>query len=243
MASVATRASAWTTSVAVHAVIGALLMIALGHGHRHETEERPSPLVYVEPVAAPLARPDGEAAPAPVPESPRVEVSQPAAREHAPVARRLPPVAAKSLAARHPTAEPPVSAAETLPPHDAPVSVSANGSVGGSVTGVVGGAVGGLGDVPLALRDVAAPPELVTRVLPDYPARARAMQIEGQVLLEVVLDRSGRVEDEIRVARSIPALDAAAIAAVKQWRFRPGRDRNGQPVRVRMEVPVRFVLR
>jgi hypothetical protein len=43
------------------------------------------------------------------------------------------------------------------------------------------GAVGSLGDAPLALRQVAAPPELVDRVLPDYPAQARAAHVEGQV--------------------------------------------------------------
>jgi protein TonB len=63
------------------------------------------------------------------------------------------------------------------------------------------------------------------------------------VLLEVVLDRSGRPEEDIRVLKSVALLDAAAIAAVRQWRFRPARDAGGHPVRVVMEVPVRFVLR
>lgn len=113
----------------------------------------------------------------------------------------------------------------------------------GAVGGAPGGAVGGIGDAPLPLRDVAAPPELLERVIPEYPPRARAMQIEGQVTLEVVLDRDGRVEETVRVLRSVPALDAAAIAAVRRWRFRPARGRDGRPVRVVMEVPVRFVLR
>ncbi len=81
------------------------------------------------------------------------------------------------------------------------------------------------------------------RVLPDYPPRARARRIEGQVMLEVILDREGRIEDDVRVLRSIPELDDAAIAAVRQWRFRPARDAAGQPVRVRMDVPIQFVLR
>jgi protein TonB len=45
------------------------------------------------------------------------------------------------------------------------------------------------------------------------------------------------------VLKSVAPLDAAAIAAVRQWRFRPARDADGRPVRVIMEVPVRFVLR
>jgi len=37
--------------------------------------------------------------------------------------------------------------------------------------------------------------------------------------------------------------DAAAVAALHQWRFEPGRDRDGKPVRVLIEVPIRFQLR
>jgi protein TonB len=90
---------------------------------------------------------------------------------------------------------------------------------------------------------VASPPELITRVMPEYPGRARDLEIEGQVVLEVVLDRAGNPERDVKVLRSIALLDAAAIAAVRQWRFRPGRDAEGRPVRVVMEVPVRFELR
>ncbi|MCC7540700.1 MAG: energy transducer TonB, partial [Deltaproteobacteria bacterium] len=86
-------------------------------------------------------------------------------------------------------------------------------------------------------------PELVERVLPEYPARARALELEGQVVLEVVVDREGRPEPAIRVLRSQPPFDGAAVAAVRRWRFRPARDAEGHPVRVLMEVPVRFELR
>jgi protein TonB len=51
------------------------------------------------------------------------------------------------------------------------------------------------------------------------------------------------VEHEIKVIESIPILDQAAISAVRQWRFTPGRDRNGTPVRVLLQVPLRFMLR
>jgi protein TonB len=108
---------------------------------------------------------------------------------------------------------------------------------------MAGGTVGGLGQEPVPLREVAAPPELLSRILPEYPARARALQIEGQVMLELVLDREGRPEPAIRVVHSIALLDAAAVEAVRQWRFRPARDADGRPVRVIMQVPVRFVLR
>ena len=50
-------------------------------------------------------------------------------------------------------------------------------------------------------------------------------------------------EPGAHVLRSIALLDDEAIAAVEQFRFRPARDRDGSPVRVIVEVPLRFVLR
>jgi protein TonB len=66
--------------------------------------------------------------------------------------------------------------------------------------------------------------------------------VEGLVLLEAILDFEGRIEEDIRILQSIPSLDRAAIEALRRWRFRPARDRENQPVRVILEVPIRFVL-
>ena len=86
-------------------------------------------------------------------------------------------------------------------------------------------------------------PQPLARVLPDYPATARLDGIEGQVILRATIDPLGHVEDPIEIVRPIPALDQAAIAALRQWSFRPGRDRYGNPIRARIEVPIVFVLR
>jgi periplasmic protein TonB len=98
-------------------------------------------------------------------------------------------------------------------------------------------------DAPIAANAVAHPPEIVTYVVPEYPPKARARGIEGRVLLMVIVDESGKVEDNVQVVDSIPMLDQAAIDAVRQWSFTPGRDVDGDPVRVQLEVPVRFTLR
>ena len=55
--------------------------------------------------------------------------------------------------------------------------------------------------------------------------------------LELVIDATGRVTDA-KVTQSIPALDAAALATVRTWRFSPA-TLNGRPVPVRMPVMVR----
>jgi TonB family protein len=87
------------------------------------------------------------------------------------------------------------------------------------------------------------PPVLVSRALPAYPERARRLGIEGQVVLRFVVDQFGRVERDIQVIDSFPMFDQAAIDAVRQWRFSPARDRNGNAVRVVISVPLQFNLR
>jgi periplasmic protein TonB len=237
---------AWIISLGAHAALAVAVAVALRGEYRHI--ERTSPaerLVWVEPqppragTSGTAAEPAVIAAPPLAPPPPAVEDVPRSAVAPKPLGRAEHPL---STARQRPA--PPVVSAPVAPASDStqPAS-SASGATLGTSSGVSSGVVGGLGDAPLTLRDVAAPPEIVDRVLPEYPARARAMQIEGQVLLEVVLDRSGHVEPSIRVTRSIPILDAAAIAAVRQWRFRPARNRDGSPVRVLMEIPVRFVLR
>jgi len=98
-------------------------------------------------------------------------------------------------------------------------------------------------DAPISADRVAHPPEIATYVVPEYPRIARAKRIEGRVLLMVIVDESGKVEDNVTILDSIPMLDQAAIDAIHQWSFTPGRDADGDPVRVRLKVPIRFTLR
>jgi len=83
-------------------------------------------------------------------------------------------------------------------------------------------------------------PEAVTTVQPAYPEAARQQQIEGTVVVQALVGRDGLVKEAF-VARSVPGLDDAALAAVRQWRFRPALAK-GQPVAVWVAVPVRFSL-
>jgi protein TonB len=83
-------------------------------------------------------------------------------------------------------------------------------------------------------------PALVERVEPEYPPFAVRAHVQGVVILEAVVDREGRVED-LRVLRSIPLLDRAAIDAVRQWRYSPLL-LNGKPERFVLTVTVSFRL-
>ena len=83
-------------------------------------------------------------------------------------------------------------------------------------------------------------PRKLVDVAPIYPDIARAARVEGLVILEATIDERGLVTDA-RVLRSVPLLDAAALAALKQWRYTPTL-LNGTPVRVLMTVTFRFSL-
>jgi len=86
----------------------------------------------------------------------------------------------------------------------------------------------------------AAAPALVERAAPEYPPIAVQARVQGVVILEAVVDLYGRVAD-VRVLRSIPLLDKAAITAVRQWRYSPLL-LNGAPERFVLTVTVSFSL-
>jgi protein TonB len=99
---------------------------------------------------------------------------------------------------------------------------------------------------PLPEEEVDTPPEPVGgwaafRRNVQYPERARLKGTEGVVVVRFVVDERGRTRDEEVVQSVGDGCDRAAIRAVIQTRFRPGRN-AGEVVPVRMEVPVNFFL-
>ena len=84
-------------------------------------------------------------------------------------------------------------------------------------------------------------PTKVHHVPPVYPRLAQDAKVEGLVILEAIIAVDGRVQD-VKILRSKPLLDQAAIDAVRQWRFTPTL-LNGVPVPVIMTVTVKFELR
>jgi TonB family protein len=83
-------------------------------------------------------------------------------------------------------------------------------------------------------------PEVVTKVAPQYPGVARESGVEGTVMVQALVGKDGRVTDT-RIIKSIPMLDEAAAAAVRQWIFNPA-EAHEQPVAVWVAVPVKFGL-
>jgi protein TonB len=172
----------------------------------------------------------------------------------------LPPPPPRPRASDKPQALPsvapnaaPVVAPDTIAPETGLEGIAAPASspIAGIETGIGADTVGFAEAPPPAppLVPAAAPvrlhsgikaPVKVNDVMPLYPTLARDARVQGVVILEAVVDASGRVESA-RVLRSIPTLDEAALDAVRQWRFTPAL-LNGEPVPVVMTVTVRFTL-
>lgn len=85
------------------------------------------------------------------------------------------------------------------------------------------------------------PPRVTTRVAARYPSEAFARGIEGTVVLRVTVEPDGGVSS-VEVIRSVDTqygVDDAAVAAVRQWTFEPGRQ-GDERVRLATTVSVRF---
>jgi protein TonB len=93
---------------------------------------------------------------------------------------------------------------------------------------------------PVRVGGPIKPPKQLKRVDPEYPSMARSARLEGIVILETTIGADGKVAD-VRVLRSIPLLDTAAMDAVRQWAYEPTFV-NGVAVPVIMTVTVRFAL-
>jgi protein TonB len=93
---------------------------------------------------------------------------------------------------------------------------------------------------PVRLADLPVAPRKTIDARPVYPEIARLARREGTVVMEAVLDPTGRVT-QLRVIRSVPMLDQAAMDAVRQWRYTPS-TYGGQAVSVLMTITIRFTL-
>lgn len=252
--------SAWGISCLMH---GLLLMALWGSAHVPEPPPPLIRLVFAEPPPPPPAPSSTVAVETPamqpqapvVVEKPKVEQPKPVVVKPQEVVRLK--IVKKPNKPKAPTPQlqpPPEPTPEPVPTESAAVaslseatsgaaSAVANGVIGGASGGIAGGVIGSHGTEPLPIDQVANPPLLLSRIMPEYPRQARLQGVEGLVLLEAILDLEGCIEGDVKILQSIPSLDIAAMQAVRRWRFRPARDRENRPVRVILEVPVRFVLK
>jgi TonB family protein len=118
------------------------------------------------------------------------------------------------------------------------------------ITGLTPASAGDLIDANMACR--ANPAQCVAAALPvpvhqekaEYTQAAMDAQIEGSVLLEVVVlpDGSSGPVTVVRSLDSANGLDQQAVDALKRWTWKPG-TRDGEPARVAVQVEMKFMLR
>lgn len=85
-------------------------------------------------------------------------------------------------------------------------------------------------------------PVLIREVKPVYSKAAMDRKVQGMVTVNAVILEDGTVGD-VTVKKSLdPDLDAEAIRATKQWKFKPG-TKDGAPVPVEVSIELSFALR
>lgn len=230
-----------TFSLVAHAIAGAaVILLPLTRLALPPVERDPIRVLVYDPPPPP---------PPPLPRGPGLTRRMPA-RQAEPVVARPTPAFVAPLEQDRP--EPAQTSAEAI--SDAGGSPTGSdqgvpegmeggqvgGVVGGVPGGVLGGVIGGTGDIPVPVAHPDRAPRLLRMIRPEYPQDAFVKKVEGVVHVEILIDASGRVV-RARVTRSVPLLDAAAVAAVRQWVFAPA-VQGGRPVATVALAPVTFTL-
>jgi len=141
---------------------------------------------------------------------------------------------------------------EEAPPPVTSMAGVVGGVPGGVPGGQMGGVIGGIiSSTPVAVPKVATPQRvrvsqgvtqglLIRKIQPAYPPLARQARIQGDVVLQAEISKSGDIEN-LHLISGHPMLAPAAIEAVKQWKYRPY-ILNGEPVEVETQITVIFSL-
>jgi TonB family protein len=81
---------------------------------------------------------------------------------------------------------------------------------------------------------------ILTKVPPQYPADAKKARIQGKVVLDAIIGKTGNVEN-LKVVSGPAALQQSALDAVRQWTYRPVM-LNGEAIEVETTINVIYTL-
>jgi len=127
---------------------------------------------------------------------------------------------------------------------------------GGVLGGMSGGLLGGLGGIsavnpsappppaadkprePIRVGGVVRPPRAIFKPGPDYPVLARQARVQGDVVVDSIIDANGNVV-EMKVVSGPQLLYVAALKVLATWKFEPTY-LDGEPTPVAMEVTIKF---
>lgn len=229
----ANRRYSWLTfSLAAHTALVAAVLAASVATVRLP-EQAPRLMVSFIPTSDPPPPALGTPHPAPAPPRPRAST-----------------VAAPSV----PVAPIPITAPAVIPDTITPAAGPPSDSGPATEIGVPDGSRIGIGTQapsssvapdargPLPIGNGVKSPVVLHRVEPIYPQVALRAHMNGSVVLECIIDKSGRIRDVNVASSSFGAFEQPAIDAVRQWVFSPG-TLNGQPVDTIFQLTVKFQVR
>jgi len=221
--SASSAATGAAASVAIHAALIMVLVAVTAHAGEHRSASRKAPdIFYSVPVThhPPQPRPG--------------RVSRPATAPPRPSLPRPPIVIPKTIPGEAPTIDisPLVTTGNDFIP-GRPDSPSTAGA------GVPDGDGAG---TPYSAAQVERPAVALTgNARPRYPAVLEEARVSGAVIVQFVVDTSGRVDlSTVRILEASNELFAASVRAVlPQWRFRPARA-GGRTVKQLVQLPLLF---
>jgi TonB family protein len=95
---------------------------------------------------------------------------------------------------------------------------------------------------PRPLDKAISAPRVISSREAEYTDKARMEKINGSCLISLLVDAQGKPQN-VRIVKSLdPGLDQNALNAVRQFRFKPARDKDGAPVAVFITIEVVFQL-
>ncbi len=86
-------------------------------------------------------------------------------------------------------------------------------------------------------------PVVIQKAPIKYPEEAKKNRISGVVVLDLIVNEEGKVENVRAAETPDPYLAESAIESVRQWIFTPARNSKGQPVKVMTTLTVNFKLK
>jgi protein TonB len=215
-------------SLAVHAGAVTLLVFTVHF-------VKPRPLAQTETITAHFLVEDtpAPATPAPLPPVPEPPAPPPPTLE----APRIAPPEPTPVAAPEPLPAPaqPITTTNAHAPTTVATHPRRAGPAAPPKSVTTGGASAGAAS--------AARPRYASNPPPNYPPEARRLKQQGEVLLRVRVAADGSASEvTLKHSSGFPALDEAAIAAVRRWKFEPARV-AGVAIAAEVEVPVRFQIK
>jgi TonB family protein len=86
-------------------------------------------------------------------------------------------------------------------------------------------------------------PEILGKVPPSYPEQAKADKAQGIVIFQFTVEKDGKISGIRALQDPDSRLTAAALEALRQWRFQPARDKDGNPIDAVTTITFNFQLR